>query len=115
MVRPFRASRLMWTFPALPTRMRRLSTAFDSHRFGVALLALALAGTPVIAGAQRRDSTQSTRPGTVLHTVRPGDTLYEIARRYLGNGVRWPELFRANSGRVTNANLISVGQVLNIP
>ena len=94
--------------------MRRLPIAFDSRHLGVALLALALVGTPVIAGAQRRDSTPAAKPGTVLHTVRPGDTLYEIARRYLGNGVRWPELFRANTGRITNANLIYPGQKLYV-
>lgn len=109
-----RASRLLWTFPALPTSMRRLPIALDSRLIGASLLALALAGAPGIAGAQRRDSTQSNKPGTVLHVVRPGDTLYELARRYLGNGVRWPELFRANTGRITNANLIYPGQKLYV-
>ena len=94
--------------------MRRLPIAFDSRRVGAALLALALAGMPAMAGAQQRDSARTARPGTVLHTVRPGDTLFEIARRYLGNGLRWPELFRANSGRVANANLIYPGQKLYV-
>lgn len=97
-----------------PTCMRRYPIALDSRRFGVALLALALAGAPAMLGAQQRDSTRAPKAGTVLHTVRPGDTLYEIARRYLGNGLRWPELFRANTGTVANANLIYPGQKLYV-
>ena len=94
--------------------MRRLPIAIDSRLLGAALLALALIGTPSAASAQQRDSAPAQKPGTVLHTVRPGDTLYEIARRYLGTGHRWPELFRANTGRIANANLIYPGQKLYV-
>jgi LysM repeat protein len=113
-VRPFRLSHLLWTFPALPTSMRRLSIKAVSRTARAAALGLALASAPVTLYAQvRSDSTpQAPKPGTVLHTVRPGDTLFDIARRYLGNPFRWPELFRANSGQIANANLIYPGQKL---
>jgi DNA-binding SARP family transcriptional activator len=32
--------------------------------------------------------------------VRPGECLWTIARHYLGNGDRWPELFRLNHNRI---------------
>ena len=76
---------------------------------------LALGAMPTLAGAQQRDSVSaaaSPKPGSVLHTVRPGDTLFDIARRYLGNPFRWPELFRANAAQIANANLIFPGQRL---
>lgn len=114
MVRPFRASRLLWTFPALPTSMRRLSIASIARPVRTALLSMLLAGAPALLSAQQRDSTAALKPGTVLHTVRTGDTLFEIARRYLGNPFRWPELFKANSGRIANANLIYPGQKLYV-
>lgn len=114
MVRPFRASRLLWTFPALPTSMRRLPIVSVVRRLRTVLLSLALAGAPALLPAQQRDSTAALKPGSVLHTVRTGDTLFEIARRYLGNPFRWPELFKANSGKIANANLIYPGQKLYV-
>lgn len=102
----------MSTIPALPTRMRRQLHAPVARCLRTAILALFVAGAPALA--QQRDSTASLKPGTVLHTVRTGDTLFEIARRYLGNPFRWPELFRANSGQIANANLIYPGQKLYV-
>jgi LysM repeat protein len=89
--------------------MRRHPLAIASSRLSTVALAIALAAAPTLVGAQQRDSTSAPK---VLHTVRRGDTLYEIARRYLGNGLRWPELFRANSKAIANANLIYPGQKL---
>ncbi len=89
--------------------MRRHPLAIVSSRLSIAALAIALAAVPALLSAQQRDRTPVAK---VLHTVRPGDTLYEIARRYLGNGLRWPELFRANSKAIANANRIYPGQKL---
>lgn len=114
MVRPFRVSCQLWTFPALPTSMRRLSIVFVARCLRMALLTTVVLGVPALSQAQQRDSTAALKPGTVLHTVRPGDTLFEIARRYLGNPFRWPELFRANAGQIANANLIYPGQKLYV-
>ena len=101
--------------PRAPHRMRRLPIAIDSRLLvGAVMLAVTLASAPYAAHAQQRDTTQAMKPGTVLHTVRPGDTLYEIARKYLGNPLRWPELFRANTGTIANANLIYPGQKLYV-
>jgi len=47
---------------------------------------------------------------TVKYTVKAGDTLYSIARKY---NVSVSELAKANN--ITNYNLIHVGQVLTIP
>ena len=105
---------LVVVVPRAPPRMRRHPIAIDSRHVGAALLAFALAGAPNAALAQQRDTAQAPRAGTVLHTVRTGDTLYEIARRYLGSPLRWPELFRANTGSIHNANLIYPGQKLYV-
>ncbi|MCC7053533.1 MAG: LysM peptidoglycan-binding domain-containing protein [Gemmatimonadaceae bacterium] len=94
--------------------MRRLPNAPVSYRLRLALLALAVVGAPALIHAQQRDSTAALKPGTVLHTVKPGDTLFDIARRYLNNPFRWPELFRANSSQIANANLIFPGQKLYV-
>lgn len=47
------------------------------------------------------------------YVVEPGDTLFAIARRELGDGQRWRELVQLNPG-LDPAGL-TVGQVLQIP
>lgn len=47
------------------------------------------------------------------YTVKAGDTLASIARQFLGNSLRYPELAAYN--RITNPNLIRVGQTISIP
>jgi resuscitation-promoting factor RpfA len=47
-------------------------------------------------------------------TVRSGDTLGKLAARYHVAG-GWKTLWKANAARVSNPNLIFVGQVLRLP
>ena len=54
--------------------------------------------------------------------VRTGDTLSAIARKDMGNGDKWPELFAANRGvrapdgvRLEDPDLIEPGMVLTVP
>ncbi|MFM6849129.1 MAG: transglycosylase family protein [Terrabacter sp.] len=47
-------------------------------------------------------------------TVRSGDTLGKLAARYHVAG-GWKALWKANAARVSNPNLIFVGQVLRLP
>jgi hypothetical protein len=54
-------------------------------------------------------------PAVKTYTVVKGDTLWGIARRFLGNGTRWPEIFALNRNRISNPNLIYAGQVLTLP
>ncbi|WP_433824913.1 LysM peptidoglycan-binding domain-containing protein [Actinoplanes sp. CA-015351] len=50
-----------------------------------------------------------------LYTVKKGDTLFDIARAQLGDGNRWPEIFRLNRDIIDNPDRIIPGQVLVIP
>ena len=47
------------------------------------------------------------------HTVAAGDTLFNIAKQYLGDGNRYTEL--AASNNIANPDHIEVGQVITIP
>ncbi|MDR0326301.1 MAG: LysM peptidoglycan-binding domain-containing protein [Oscillospiraceae bacterium] len=60
-----------------------------------------------------RSTTSAVVPRT--YTVVRGDTLWGIAKRFLGGGARWPEIHALNRDKVSNPNLIYVGQVLVLP
>jgi LysM repeat protein len=52
-------------------------------------------------------------PAPRTHTVVSGDTLFNIAKQYLGDGNRYMELAKANN--IANPDHIEVGQVITIP
>lgn len=65
----------------------------------------ALAQVPAV-----QDSTR-----VVTHTVKKGDTLWDIAKAYLKNPFRWPEIFQRNTDVVKNPHWIYPGEVIRIP
>lgn len=56
----------------------------------------------------------STQPKT--YTVKSGDCLWNIAKKFYGNGAQYTKIYNANKGVIGgNPNLIYPGQVLTIP
>jgi LysM repeat protein len=49
------------------------------------------------------------------YTVRPGDTLSSIAKRFYGNPADWRGLYQANRSVIQNPDVIYAGEVLNVP
>mgnify|MGYP001426780534 FL=1 len=47
--------------------------------------------------------------------VEPGNSLWRIARKTLGGGIFYSEIYRNNLKRIKNPDLIYPGQVFNIP
>lgn len=70
-------------------------------------------GVAEVAVEKERETANA--PGLSSYTVRAGDCLWNIAKRYLGNGSRWPEIYELNRDKVSNPNVIRVGQVLVMP
>ena len=62
------------------------------------------------ATAHPRNATAGL--GETVHIVVTGDTLWHIARRYLGDPFRYPEL--AASSRIKNPDLIYPGDIVRI-
>lgn len=50
-----------------------------------------------------------------LYVIRRGDTLWAIAKRYLGSGLRYTTIFQDNRGKIENPNLIHPQQEVSIP
>lgn len=50
-----------------------------------------------------------------FYTIKRGDTLSLIAKRYYGNAMKYPAIFEANREVIKNADLIYPGQVIRIP
>ena len=50
-----------------------------------------------------------------VYTIRRGDTLWAIAKRYLGSGLRYPTIFQRNRETINNPNLIHPEQQVKVP
>ncbi len=66
-----------------------------------------------VAVTQERSAT--TAPKATTYTVKKGDCLWNIAKKYYGNGAKYTLIYNANKDKIKNPNLIYVGQVLTIP
>lgn len=68
--------------------------------------------TEAAAGASARPDTKETASS---HTVKSGDTLFLIAKKVLGDGNKWREIYEKNADTIgSNPNLIIAGQVLRL-
>jgi LysM repeat protein len=75
------------------------------NRLQISALLFALLATPSIGFAQGESRT---------HTVRNGDTLWDLAQQYLGDPFKWPEIYRRNQSTIQDPNLIYPDQVIII-
>ena len=49
-----------------------------------------------------------------LYTVVAGDNLWKIAKKELGDGTKWINIYEDNKSQIANPNQISIGQKLVI-
>lgn len=75
------------------------------------------AAKPVATVEPQREETASPAPATAqTYSVQKGDCLWNIAKRFYGNGAKYTIIYNANRDVVGgNPNLIYPGQVLTIP
>src|SRR5690348_3219936 len=73
---------------------------------------------PDTGATQAKTDTSSTRAATdttARHTVKKGDTLWDLANFYLRNPFLWPQIYKLNTDIVRNPHWIYPGQRLRLP
>lgn len=71
-------------------------------------------GTPTAVIEQPKRETR-TAPQNTTYTVKNGDCLWNIAKKQLGDGSRYTEIYELNKDKIKNPNLIHAGQDLVLP
>ena len=61
------------------------------------------------------EPTKTTLEVNKTYTVKKGDTLWAIASKYYGSGAQYTKIYKANTDKISNPNLIYPGQVFTIP
>lgn len=63
----------------------------------------------------KSNRSAETAPNNTTYTIKKGDCLYNIAKKELGDGSRWKEIFNLNKSKISNPNLIYPNQKITLP
>ena len=70
---------------------------------------------PVRTVTTKNTAQATPAPSGQNYTVKSGDCLWNIAKRFYGNGSKYTTIYNANRDKIKNPNLIYPGQVFWIP
>lgn len=68
---------------------------------------------PVAAAEVPARPNETQQPKT--YTLVSGDTLWAVAKQFLGDGARWPEIQKLNGITEAEIRRLQIGRVLNLP
>ena len=81
--------------------------------YGTKTLTVNAEDTQTVTVTTERPAT--TAPQATTYTVQQGDTLWNIAKKYYGDGAQYTRIYEANKNKITDPTLITAGQVLTLP
>jgi len=70
---------------------------------------------PYVDPAAPAAAAAAPEPEETYYVIEKGDTLWAIAKKFLGNGNRYPEIFEANREVIIDPDKIFPGQKILIP
>ena len=73
------------------------------------------ASTTATVTNKRPAETSPEPKKDTTYTVKTGDCLWNIAKKFYGNGAKYTVIYEANKDKIKNPNLIYTGQVFVIP
>ena len=76
---------------------------------------LALGNVSGISTVDDRIKVENPEPVGQFHTVKSGDSLSKIAKKYYGDPMKYPMIFEANKPMLSHPDKIYPGQLLRIP
>jgi LysM repeat protein len=87
----------------------------DDRRQSRAAFASAVLLALVLTPAARVVAQEPTQQRPATHTVKRGDTLWDLSKLYLGDPFLWPEIYRLNTDQIEDPHWIYPGEVLKLP
>ena len=101
------------------------NTIYGGCSFTMELTEIRIAKSPLVVKkttTKKQVTTKSTKTSKTTtkttnkkYTVKRGDTLWAIAKKYYGSGAKYTLIVNANKSKIKNPNRINVGWVLTIP
>lgn len=83
--------------------------------FGKSLKKTTKKSSGTTSATSTESSNTSNKNGKRYYTVKKGDSLYSIAKKYYKDGSKYKKILNADGSKITNPNIIRVGQKLLIP
>ncbi len=91
-------------------------TMKEARHYGTKIMNFAIVPEqPIPAAASPEPERPAAQPQVKTYTVKSGDCLWNIAKKQLGDGSRWKEIYNLNLDKISSPNLIHAGLVLVMP
>lgn len=96
------------------------NAAYGAYSFSMDLKEIRIANSAYVAPkvqSTKKSGTQQVtgNNGKRYYTVKRGDCLWKIAKKYYGNGALYTKIYNANKDKIKNPDLIYSGQKFLIP